>query len=299
MSGAAELVTTIAEVRRKVALSRRGGSVISLVPTMGALHEGHGALMDCARRPGNFVVVSIFVNPIQFDRPDDYRAYAIDLDEDVRFCLARGVDMVFAPTAAEMYPEPQRAYVEVAGLGDHLCGRFRPGHFRGVATVVAKLFAIVQPDQAFFGEKDAQQLAIIQRMTSDLDFPIEIVPVPTVREPDGLALSSRNRRLTPEERRVAPALYRALELARDRITAGAGVVSARQSALAALGEFPEIRVEYFEVVDAATMEPVVQVTAPARIAVAARLGNTRLIDNIRFQHPCGSLLQGTDRNSLS
>ena len=275
-----ELVTTIAEVRRKIALARSGGSVISLVPTMGALHEGHGALMDCARRPGHFVVVSVFVNPIQFDRPGDYRAYPIDLNDDVKFCSARGVDLVFAPAAAEMYPEPQRTFVEVAVLGDHLCGRFRPGHFRGVATVVAKLFAIVQPDKALFGEKDAQQLAIIRRMTSDLNFPIEIVPVPTVREPDGLAMSSRNRRLTAEERRVAPALYRALEAARDQIASGASVATARESALAALAACPRIRVEYFEVVDAATMQPIDEVTSPARIAIAAWLGNTRLIDNV-------------------
>lgn len=279
MSGS-ELVGTIAGIRGKVASARKAGATISLVPTMGALHDGHGALMDAARRPGECVIVSIFVNPIQFDRPDDYHAYRIDLNDDVEFCLKRGADFVFAPSAGEMYPEPQLTFVEVTGLGDHLCGRFRPGHFRGVATVVAKLFAIVQPDKAYFGEKDAQQLAIIRRMTSDLNLPVEVVPVATARAADGLALSSRNARLTPEERSIAPALYCALELARDRILAGESVARAKEPAVALLTGQPAVRVEYFEVVDSRTMQPVDRVSAPARIAAAVWVGGTRLIDNV-------------------
>jgi pantoate--beta-alanine ligase len=282
----ADLLNTIAEVRRRVRAARAQGGTISLVPTMGALHAGHGALIDAARRGSDCVVVSIFVNPIQFDRPDDYEAYRIDLAADVGFCAARGADLVFAPSAPEIYPEPQKTFVEVTELGDHLCGKFRPGHFRGVVTVVAKLFHIVEPDRAFFGEKDAQQLAIIRRMTADLNMPIEIVPVPIVREPDGLALSSRNRRLSPEERAIAPALFRALGLARDRIASrAASVGEARQAGLDALAKYPLIRVEYFEVVDPATMTPVDRIAGPVRIAAAVWLGSTRLIDNVSSAPP--------------
>ena len=186
---------SIAEARAQIAAARREGRDIGLVPTMGALHAGHGALIEQARRESGFVAVSIFVNPIQFDRPEDYQGYSINLDADLQFCADRGADLVFAPSPPEMYPVPVQTAVEAGGLSEHLCGKFRPGHFRGVATVVAKLFHIVTPDRAYFGEKDAQQLAIIERMVADLNFPIEIIPVPTVREADGLAISSRNARL--------------------------------------------------------------------------------------------------------
>jgi pantoate--beta-alanine ligase len=275
-----QLAATIAEVRNGVAAARRLGRSVSLVPTMGALHAGHGALIDCARRADDYVVVSIFVNPIQFDRRADYEAYAIDLRDDLAFSESRGADLVFAPAVEEMYRAPQRAFVEVAEIGDHLCGRFRPGHFRGVATVVMKLFQIVQPDRAFFGEKDAQQLAVIRRMASDLNVPVEIVPVATVREIDGLAMSSRNRRLSPEERLAAPVLFRALEAARGCIARGGGPAEAKQAALARLTALPHIRVEYLEVVDPESMAPVDAVRGPVRVAAAAFLGATRLIDNI-------------------
>jgi pantoate--beta-alanine ligase len=180
-----------------------------------------------------------------------------------------------------MYPEPVLTFVEVTGVSEQLCGKHRPGHFRGVATVVAKLFQIIAPDVAFFGEKDAQQLAVIQKMVADLNIPVRIVPVPTVREADGLALSSRNQRLTPDERRIAPALARALELARERIASGCdNATEVRQAALAELQRHPEFRVEYVEVVDAATMIPVERIGGAVRIAAAAWLGNTRLIDNV-------------------
>ncbi len=276
-----ELIATVAEIRRRLEPFRQSGDTIGLVPTMGALHAGHGALIDAARRDAGCVVVSIFVNPIQFDRKEDYNAYSIDLQLDLEFCRAREVDIVFAPPPEEMYPARQRTFVEVTGISDHLCGRFRPGHFRGVATVVTKLFQIVRPDRAWFGEKDAQQLAVIQRLVADLNIPVEIVPVPTVREPDGLALSSRNRRLNAEERRLAPVLFRALELAANRIRQGSGsAAEAQAAALAELARHPEFRVEYVEVVDAAAMQPVAQATAPVRIAAAAWLGSVRLIDNV-------------------
>jgi pantoate--beta-alanine ligase len=277
----AQLVRAVAEIRRAVVSARDSGRIIGLVPTMGALHAGHSALMERARSECGTVVVSIFVNPIQFDRPADYDAYAIDLATDVEFCSALGADLVFAPSAQEMYPDSPSTFVEVEGVSEHLCGMFRPGHFRGVATVVAKLLNIAGPDKAYFGEKDAQQLAVVQRMVTDLNIPVEIVPVPTVREADGLALSSRNRRLTAPERRLAPTLYQALQIGADYIRTG--VLSSEQvrsAALAHLQEHPEFRVEYLEVVDASTMTPVETVRGPVRIATAAWLGSVRLIDNV-------------------
>jgi pantoate--beta-alanine ligase len=277
-----ELVRSITEIRSRLELSRQRDRSIGLVPTMGALHPGHGALMARARAACDVVVVSIFVNPIQFDRRDDYEAYAIDLAQDVEFCSALGVDLVFASSSDEMYPQPLNTFVEVEGVSEHLCGMFRPGHFRGVATVVAKLLNIVAPDKAYFGEKDAQQLAVIQRMVADLNIPVEIVPVPTVREPDGLALSSRNKRLTADERKVAPALYLALQLAAGLIQSGSkSAEEIRSTAIACLQQHPEFRVEYLEVVDASSMTPVETIGGPVRIAAAAWLGSVRLIDNVQ------------------
>jgi pantoate--beta-alanine ligase len=278
----AELVRTIAEVRGHLASLRDDAQIIGLVPTMGALHTGHGALIERARSDCATVVVSIFVNPIQFDRHDDYDAYAIDLAQDLEFCDRLGADLVFAPSAEEMYPDPSSTFIEVAGVSEHLCGRFRPGHFRGVTTVVAKLLNIVAPGKAYFGEKDAQQLAVITRMVADLNIPAEIVPVPTVREQDGLALSSRNRRLTADERQLAPVLYQALQLGAKCIRTGCtSVEQVRTLALAHLQQHPQFRVEYLEVVDAASMTPVEQIAGPVRIAAAAWLGSTRLIDNLK------------------
>ena len=205
---------------------------------------------------------------------------ACNIEADRLFCEARGVDAVFAPAAEEMYPEPAGTFVEVPEVAQHLCGAFRPGHFRGVATVVAKLFHIVQPDTAYFGEKDAQQLAVIGQMVCDLNFPVRIVPVPTVREPDGLALSSRNQRLSPEERRIAPALYQALTAGRDLIAGGERDASkVKAAALRALASEPGIRLEYLEVVDT-RMQPVERIAGVVRLAAAAWIGSTRLIDNV-------------------
>src|SRR5579883_1022575 len=280
------LAATVAEVRAALADFRRRGQLVGLVPTMGALHAGHAALIERARRECGCMAVSIFVNPIQFDRREDYEAYAIRLPDDVALCESLGTDVIFAPAAEEMYPAPQSVFVEVAGLTDHLCGRFRPGHFRGVATVVAKLFHIVAPHRAYFGEKDAQQLAVIQRMVADLNMPVEIVPVPTVREADGLALSSRNARLTAEQRAAAPVIYRALQqagrLAAEGVHCAAEV---RRSALQVLAQEPAARVEYLEVVDAASMIPVETISAPVRVAAAVWFGGTRLIDNVLVHGP--------------
>ena len=253
----------------------------ALVPTMGALHAGHAALIDAARRDGGVVVVSIFVNPLQFNNKDDLARYPRTLDADVAFCRERGVDVVFAPTAAEVYPQALECTVDVGRLADHLCGPFRPGHFRGVATVVLKLFEMVQPDRAYFGEKDAQQLAIVERLVADFNLPIAVVGVPTVREADGLAMSSRNRHLSAGERRVAVCLYQALLEARQRISSGekrpAAVVRA---AAATIPRSDGLKLEYLQIVDPNTMQPVDEINGPVRVAGAMWVGSTRLIDNL-------------------
>lgn len=274
------IASNIAQVRELITAARRHVRTIGCVPTMGALHDGHAALIDAAREESDLVVVTIFVNPIQFDRKDDYEQYARNLDDDCSFCAESDVDVIFAPSAEEMYAPAASTYVEVPAVARHLCGAFRPGHFRGVATVVAKLFNIVQPDAAYFGEKDAQQLAVIQQMVSDLNFPIRIVPVPTVREADGLALSSRNQRLTPDQRRTAPALFKALTAAQLAIEAGERhAAKAKAASLNVLSTEPELRVEYLEIVDA-RMQPVDEISADVRVVAAIWCGSTRLIDNV-------------------
>lgn len=276
-----ELLHTIPEIRHNLAEARRRGCTVGFVPTMGALHAAHGALIQRAREESDFVVVSIFVNPIQFDRNEDCERYPRTLHEDVEFCTALDVDAVFAPYATEMYAAQQMTFVEVSSLSERLCGEFRPGHFRGVATVVSKLFNIVQPDKAYFGEKDAQQLAIIQKMVTDLNIPVTIVPVATVREPDGLAMSSRNRHLDPEQRRIAATLYQALQAAAKRIASGAiSPEEIRSTALAVLRSQPAIRLEYLEIIGPEQMQPVEQIVGPVCVAAAVWIGSTRLIDNL-------------------
>lgn len=279
-----KIARTIAEIRECTVAARAKGLTVRFVPTMGALHRGHGTLVERARAQGGFVVVSIFVNPIQFDRKDDYEKYATNFEADRNYCESLGVDAIFAPAVEEMYPEPSATFVDVPEVARYLCGASRPGHFRGVATVVAKLFNMVQPHAAYFGEKDAQQLAVIQRMVSDLNFPIEIIPVETVREPDGLALSSRNQRLTPAERQVAPRIYQALTEGRRVMEEGERSAAKTKSAvLVVLEKEPSLRVDYCEIVDASGMPPVETITQDVRLAVAAWLGSTRLIDNILFR----------------
>jgi pantoate--beta-alanine ligase len=258
------------------------GSVdVGLVPTMGALHAGHEKLIEIARRESSVVVVSIFVNPLQFGPKEDFARYPRTLEADMESCKRLGVDFVFMPGVEDMYPQPQLTFVEVPRLTEHLCGKFRPGHFRGVATVVLKLFDMVQAQRAYFGEKDMQQLAVIRRMVADLNVPVTIVGVPTVREADGLALSSRNKYLNAEERRAAPALYRALRETAEKIRAGErDAAKLQQAAVAKLEESPLIRVEYFEIVEREELQPVSAIDAPVSIAAAIWLGNTRLIDNL-------------------
>ena len=268
---------TVKEVREF--LSHTNGTR-GLVPTMGALHAGHEQLMKIARTECDVLTVSIFVNPLQFGPTEDYSRYPRALTADLAMCDRNGADLVFQPSVEEMYPLPQSTFVEVGRLSDHLCGKFRPGHFRGVATVVLKLLNIMRPDRAYFGEKDLQQLTIIRRMTADLNLPIAIVGVPTVRESDGLALSSRNKYLSDDERRAAPLLHRALEEAVRRIHAGEGdPAKVRETGLAILKNSPLIRVEYFEIVEPGELQPVSEITGPVRIAAAIWLGATRLIDN--------------------
>jgi len=276
------LLPTIAEAREHVAAARKRGLNIGLVPTMGALHAGHAALMRRAREETGYVIATIFVNPTQFDRREDFQKYPRNIETDLDFCGRLGVDAVFAPTADEMYPSGESVTsVEVAGLSSRLEGEFRPGHFRGVATVVEKLFNIIPADRAYFGEKDAQQLAVIQKMVVDLNVSVTIVPVPTVREPDGLAMSSRNERLTPEDRRIAPALYQALCEAESLIRSGRRSAAAiTEGALAFVKQNPALRIEYLEVVDPTTFQSVEVVTSGVRIVAAAWVGGVRLIDNL-------------------
>jgi pantoate--beta-alanine ligase len=276
-----EVLTSIEELRAALASVRTGARQIGLVPTMGALHAGHRRLLDTARAENDVIVATIFVNPTQFDRKDDLGRYPRPFEEDLSICREAGVDIVFAPSDATMYPQEQLAWVEVPKLGEYLCGAHRPGHFRGVATVVMKLFQIVQPHRAYFGQKDAQQLAIIQRMVEDLNVPVQIVPVPTVREPDGLALSSRNKHLDARQRAVAPVLARALFAAEKAIAAGETSVSNIQATVGPLfAASPDVRLEYFSIVDPKTLEPVQRVSGLVLIAAAMYVGTTRLIDNV-------------------
>lgn len=275
-----DVIANVSELRARLA-GRRG---LGLVPTMGALHRGHERLLELARRENDFVVASIFVNPIQFDRKEDLEKYPRTMTEDLRVCDAHGVDLVFAPTAADLYPREQLTFVEAPALSAHLCGAHRPGHFRGVATVVLKLFHIVQPQRAYFGEKDAQQLAIIRRMVEDLNVPVAIRPVPTVREADGLALSSRNQLLTPDERRIAPVLFEALQTALVLIEKGERSSHAVwRKAAGIIERRPEARLEYFDITDPDTLTPVARIEGPVLIAGAMWLGTTRLIDNVAWR----------------
>ena len=279
----AAVVSAIAPLRAWREDRRRGGQRVGFVPTMGALHRGHGTLIEVARNNSDAVAVSIFVNPLQFDRKDDLEKYPRTLDADLKICNELGVDLVFAPSVNEVYPVEPLCTVTVKRLTENLCGRFRPGHFDGVATVVSKLFDIVQPDVAYFGEKDAQQLAVIRRLVVDLNMPIEIVGVPTVREDDGLAMSSRNTRLSPEERAKATALYRALQEAGRAI--GGGERNARvveQRAAAVIPPDASLRLEYLEIVDPVELQRVDTIAGTVLVAGALWVGNTRLIDNVTY-----------------
>lgn len=270
------IVRDVASVRAAVA----GAGRVGLVPTMGAFHEGHLSLVRAARAACDLVVVWLFVNPTQFNEAADLAAYPRDEERDAALAAACGADILFAPTVEEVYPAGYATTVTVAGIADVLEGAQRPGHFAGVATVVAKMFNMVGPDVAFFGAKDAQQVAVVRRMVADLDLPVEIEVLPTVREPDGLAMSSRNVRLGPDDRRRATALHRGLSKARDAVAAGlrdpVAVAAVVERALAGEG----LTAEYIAVVDPGSFAPVTSVDRPALVALAVRVGPVRLIDNM-------------------
>lgn len=275
------VVHTIAEVRGHVADARRAGKTVSVVPTMGALHDGHLSLIRGARDRSGYVVVTVFVNPTQFNDPEDLADYPRTLDADVDACATVGADLVFAPAAREMYRPGAVTTVRVSRITDPLCGRHRPGHFEGVTTVVAKLFNIVQPDMAFFGQKDAQQATVIRRMVDDLDMPVEVVVCPTVREPDGLAMSSRNAHLSPEERSQALSLRRALQGAARAIAEGRRDVGALIDEMrGTISSAGPCEIDYVEIVDPGTLEAVEAIDGAVLIAIAVGIGQTRLIDNI-------------------
>ncbi len=282
-----KVLESIEDVRRSVARAKAAGRMIGFVPTLGALHGGHFSLIEAARSACEFVVVSIFLNPTQFGPSEDLRAYPRTPEADVAACERLGVDLVFMPPVEAMYGSGSLTEVHVKEISETLCGRTRPGHFAGVCTVVAKLFNIVQPDKAFFGAKDFQQAAIVRRMVRDLKFPLEIVFCPTVREADGLAVSTRNSYLTEDQRRQAPALYGALRLAcrqiRQSHPPAEEVAAAMRDYLAAYA--PDGQVDYVQIVDPNDFRDVETTDRPVLVALAVRMGTARLIDNMLVDAP--------------
>ena len=276
-----DVVRRVRAVKEACAAARTRGQVVGFVPTMGALHDGHVALVRRVKSQAGFMVVSVFVNPTQFDRNEDFARYPRDLAKDAELLAREGVDLLFAPEPDEMYPPGAVTFVEVAGLSDKLEGKSRPGHFRGVATIVTKLLAVVEPHVAAFGQKDAQQAIVIKTLVRDLMLNTEILVLPTKRDEDGVALSSRNALLTAEERLAARAIPRALEAAQAALAAGekdaARIVGAAQSAIAAQ---PLLRIDYIELVDGVGLDPVARADGEMLLVVAVFAGTTRLIDNI-------------------
>jgi pantoate--beta-alanine ligase len=276
-----KIYDTIGAMRVASRARRTAGKTLGLVPTMGALHEGHLSLIRAAKTQCGLVAVSLFVNPLQFGPGEDLAKYPRDFDRDRALLEREGVDFLFAPAVEEMYPTGAVTYVTVEGISDKLCGRSRPGHFRGVTTVVSKLFNIVQPDLAFFGQKDAAQVAIIRRMVRDLNIPVRIVTCPIVREPDGLAMSSRNAYLDPQQRKAAAILYRSLMKVEKAFDQGEHKASELiKEGKRTLATHPAMLLDYLEIVDPETLDPIDDVSSRALVAVAAFLGKTRLIDNL-------------------
>ncbi|MCF7804571.1 MAG: pantoate--beta-alanine ligase [Candidatus Marinimicrobia bacterium] len=278
---ATEVIKSVKTMQRRSASLQQAGHTIALVPTMGFLHEGHLSLVDIARGKGDTVVMSIFVNPTQFGEGEDFEDYPRDFERDLSLAMDRGVDVIFWPGADDMYPENFSTHVEVKNLTEHLCGASRPGHFQGVTTVVAKLFNIVQPDIAIFGQKDAQQGFVLKRMIRDLNFPIDIVLGPIIREEDGVAMSSRNTYLSEEEREQALSLYQGLQTAKKKVESGevdSNIIIDKIRSV--IEPNPDVEIDYIEVTDTENLSPVETIEGQVLIAVAAYVGTTRLIDNI-------------------
>ena len=276
-----EAAETIQSIRRLIKAARDSGKNIGLVPTMGALHIGHISLIEAARKKCDYVVVSIFVNPTQFVPGEDFDKYPRPFENDLDICKKAGVDAVFAPAPVEMYPVENITWVNVEKLTEALCGEFRPGHFQGVTTVCSKLFNIVAPDFAFFGQKDAQQEIVIRRMVADLNMPLEIVVCPTVRESNGLAVSSRNKYLSEQQKKHAANIYNSLQKCRQMIDTGVKDTSEIIDEMRKLlQQVPSIEIEYISIVDADTLQNIDHITGKVLIAVAVRIGPARLIDNI-------------------
>ncbi|MGE5557735.1 MAG: pantoate--beta-alanine ligase [Bacillota bacterium] len=278
------MAETIAQVRQSVLEWKKAGKSVGFVPTMGCLHDGHMSLIRKAREENDYAVVSIFVNPTQFGPGEDFQKYPRDLERDSEMCRAVGVDLLFAPPAGEMYPEPGLTHVDVDKISSGLCGDFRPGHFRGVATVVCKLFNIVRADRAYFGEKDAQQLRVIRRMVRDLNIPVEIIGLPTVREKDGLAMSSRNTYLSGAERQAALVLVNSLRRAEELIRNGERAADKIAGAIREIIQRePLAALDYVAVVESETLAPLEELAGEVLVALAVRIGKTRLIDNMAFK----------------
>jgi pantoate--beta-alanine ligase len=278
-----KIITSVPEMKELGREWRGAGRTIGFVPTMGALHEGHLSLVRESRKRCGVTAVSVFVNPAQFGPKEDFQAYPRDFDKDRALLDREGVDCVFHPEAGEIYPHGYKTCVEVNGLQDKLCGKSRPGHFRGVATVVLKLFHIVRPDVAFFGWKDAQQLILLRRMAADLDLDVELVGCPIVREQDGLAMSSRNAYLSPGERRAALVLSKSLREAERMILGGEKRAAEVEGRIReAIGREPLARLDYVEIVDTVELQPLELLAGDVLVALAVRIGTTRLIDNVRF-----------------
>lgn len=276
-----KVAKTIESVRNMVKAARSKGKIIGFVPTMGALHIGHISLIEAAAKKCDFVVVSIFVNPTQFGPGEDFEKYPRPLKADLEICRKAGVNVVFAPSPQQMYPGENLTWVNVEKLTEQLCGRFRPGHFSGVTTVCAKLFNIIAPDIAFFGQKDAQQAIVIKRMVTDLNMPLEIVVCPTVRQADGLAVSSRNQYLTRQQKKNAPLIYKSLQRCQKLIADGvADSKTIINQMRKILQQAPSIKIEYISIVDAWTLQELEKIDGRVLVAVAVKIGSTRLIDNI-------------------